>query len=389
MAFTTRRLAALCTAALTLFAGGELAADTLYMGANVWRAKWNVGVADKNSENTLAQAPYTSALSNIGLRAITGSPFTFTTFFLNAPADANLTNYGLFGAYTFAADWSASFNLTYGKTNFDSSHTTVYNTGNAGSIESCGASCTVTTLGTDTRSLAEVAHRVEAERKDLDLILSRRLGDSGFAIFGGLKGQDWDYSTPLTIGPSFRTGTITNPATGATGSGDSVGLAAFEYQYRSEALGPAAGLSYTYVIDDVQALSAQVGGIFLFGTVELKETNTIALGSYQTTVGSFTSTVPAGNAIISDKTTDRIRMPGYTVRVDYRYKVGNVILRAGMFYQETTLQSRAPNNEGLALLSGISVPIPITPRSLQTQYSVDGARDIFKGFTISASTQIF
>lgn len=360
------------------FAGG-LAADTLFLGANVWRARWNVGVADKNSENSLNEALYTSYLTNAIARGVSGSAFNFTSFAINAPADANLTNYGLFGAYTFAADWSFSFNLTYGATNFTSSRTSIYNTD---SEDSSGS--------TDFRSIGDVAHRVEAERKDIDLVLSRRLGDSGFALFGGIKGQDWDYSTPLTIGPTFRTGRFTDAPSGESGIGSSAGLAAFEYAYRSQALGPAAGLSYTYAIDEVQALSAQVGGIFLFGTLELNETNTSYLS--QVDVVLSPSRVGVGTAqttVTIDKTTDRLRMPGYTLRLDYRYKVGSVVLRAGVFYQETTIQSRAPNNEGWSLLNEVPIPVPLTPRSLQTQYSVDGARDIFKGFAISASTQIF
>jgi hypothetical protein len=378
MKFSWRKYA-LPGAVLVALSASELAADTLYIGANVWRAKWNVGVADKNSENSLNQAPYTSFLTNSIARGVTGSSFNFTSFALNAPADANLTNFGLFGAYSFASVWSFSFNLTYGKTNFDSSRTTIYNTD---SVDSTGSN--------DFRSIGDVVHRVEAERKDIDLILSRRLGDSGFALFGGLKGQDWDYSTPLTIGPTFRTGRFTDTASGSSGLGSSLGFAAFEYAYRSQALGPAAGLSYTHAIDDVQALTAQIGGIFLFGTLELNETNVSYLSQVDVFInpGLMGSGAPQATTTI-DKTTDRLRMPGYTLRLDYRYKVGSVVLRAGVFYQETTLQSRAPNNEGLSLLSEIPIPVPLTPRSLQTQYSVDGARDIFKGFAISASTQIF
>lgn len=380
-------------AALLATAGSELAADSLFMGANVWRAKWNVGVADKQSENATKHALYSGFIANTALQAVTRTQNTFGAAFLNAPADADLTNYGLFGAYNFGNNWSLSFNLTYGQTEFGSSRTSVLNLSNPASLTSCGASCFVNRTSNEGQVLSDVSHRVTAERKDLDAVLARRLGDSGFAIFGGIKAQDWTYAAPFSFGPSFVNGQSTDLQAGTTATGSGVTLSGFEYEYRSQAIGPAAGLSYTYVIDDVQALSAQVGGIFLFGTLNLNETSLIRQEAVTVSAPSVADRTLPGNTIFTtDEITDRLRMPGFTAKLDYRYKIGNVVLRAGVFYQETRIQSRAPNDNAFTVLTsdfGSLVPIPSSARAQQPEYSVDGARDVFQGVTFSASTQIF
>jgi len=376
--------------AVSISSFGLRAESSLYMGASVFRSEWNVGLVDRQAENTISSAPISSSIVNAGLGLVfnqTNSGMKYTTLFVNQPANASLNNLGLFGSYNFSDLWALSFNVTMGSTNFQSSRTMIY--GNSNPQSSCGSGCT--NLASTFESPTYVGHRVDVDRKDLDIAFSRRLAETPFSLFGGLKLQDWNYQTDLSFGPGV-VNSSTQPLSGSLATGSGGGLAGFQYSYKSQAYGPAFGAGYTFTIDNVQALSAQVGLVYLFGNIQIQEKNFGRQNAVDQTNGSTTITRAGGSYYLNDRTTDRLEMPGFTLKLDYRRVVGPVILRAGVFYQEVTVKSTDPKNEGTtALLSDISSPIalPATPKNFQPQFSVGGAKDIFKGISFSVSTKIW
>lgn len=353
---------------------GHLPADSLYVGASTWRAKWNVGMADQLSENAAKGAIPASLIAQGALRAAFQNAGAFTTLFLNGSSNTNINNYGIFGSYGFGSGWGISLSASAGKTGFDSTRTIYFQSSFAGSGS---------VLATN------VTDPVIASRKDIDLVLSRRIGDSAFSWFAGVKAQHWDYATrnDPAFGPAFQ-----NTST----FGNALGAAAYTFDYRTRAYGPAAGLMYTHVFTPMHSLVAQVAAIHLDGVLSLNETNIT-----RTTTQTASSTEFLGSTgIFRDRITDRLWMPGYTVKVDYRLSFERVVFRFGVFYQEMKMQSRKAHDDALTILYtdpstlsasfGASViPLPATPTRLQPEFSVNGARDIFKGISFSAAMKVF
>ncbi len=348
-----------------------------YLGGSVWRAGWNVGLSDKQSENSRDGSVISNAVANAALRAVFTTANQYQTFFVNAPSNAELTNVGLFGTYGLSDLWTLTFNAAYGTTTFKGSRQILfgYNT---------------TSTGTGGFSAGALDHDVTAERKDLDAVFARRIAESPFAFFSGLKVQDWYYEAkPVTgISPFSKT---TTGSGGAVLSASGAGAAGFRYAYNSRTIGPTIGAIYTLPIGKEQALSFQAGLLYLFGNLKMIEKSDGASPAASLTNGSQVVVQPANSYLIRDEIKDKLQMPGFSVTAYYRRSLGSVSLRIGLFYQETTALSKDPKDTGYTYIytGEDSIVLPATPRRLQPEFSVNGAKDIFKGLAVSVVTRVW
>ncbi len=347
----------------------------LYLGASVWRSNWNVGVSDKQSENAMKGAPIANAIANAALRSVFTSSNQYTTAFVNGPSDATLNNLGVFGSYGISDAWNLTFNASYGSTDFQAERTNVF--GSSSSTQS-GADVSI------------LKHDITARRTDLDAIFSRRIGTTSFALFGGLKVQDWRYEAAPVNGPHAS---VSNSIAsgGSAVSGSNLGAVGFRYTYDSRAYGPSLGLIYTWSIDREQAFSAQLGLVYLFGNLTMIEKNDGYTPAYTLTGGGNSLQASSNSYLIRDEIKDRLEMPGFLVAGYYRRTFGSLMLRVGLFYQEMAIVSKAPEDTGYTFISGDGsrVLLPATPRRLQPEFSVDGAKDVFKGIAVSVMKRIW
>ncbi len=376
--------------ATALMADQNLRAESsFYLGGTVWQADWNVGVTDKQSDNAANGAPVASSISSaaLALGFPNASNFRFTTAFFNTPANAVISTAGIFGAYNFGSAWSLSFNLTHGATDFRTTRNSIF-------VRTPTSTAPITGFS----SGSTTNHRVDVGRQDFDFVVSRRFADSPVSVFGGVKFQQWSYTTSSTIGAGVVTFTYQQNSASSVTSGSNPVVTNFAYDYTSRMAGPAAGLSYNLAIDKEQALTAQVGAVYLFGSLKMTESNSVNTNDITLNDPSGPVSIPGTSFGFRDKLTDKLEMPGYTAALSYRRSVGETVsIRIGFFYQELTVKSTDPKDTGLTVFtykSSVSSPatlvvFPATSRRVQPKFSVDGAREIFRGMMLSVTTRIW
>ncbi len=150
---------------------------------------------------------------------------------------------------------------------------------------------------------------------------------------------------------------------------------------------------YTLLLNNRHSFGAQIAAVNLDGTLRLDESNLVRYSN----ITSGSNTYAGSTGYFRDRITDRLWMPGFTGKVDYRLSFDTVVFRIGVFYQEMKMQSRNARDDGISIIStdatpGLAatlVPLPATPTRLQPNFSVNGAKDIFKGISFSAAVKVF
>ncbi|MCZ8156843.1 MAG: hypothetical protein O9264_12020 [Leptospira sp.] len=317
-----------------------LQAADQYVGAWFWRANWDVGVLKTIRESERLSYPIFQA----GLISNTPNP--------------TLNMYG--ATYSYISDrWS----LTYGGALGDSKYEY-----NQNFLNSFSSGYTLIPFQTN----------VYARRSDHDLTFTRRISDTGFSFFVGLKAQDYFYSLAGDTGIGIRNSSgYINPSVSNSS----------QYMY-SKSAGFSGGFSYTLPLTDRLSSTVQLGGIFLKGSLE---SDTLLNFSSANTFNGIPGN-EVNFAYIRNSYSQTHSLKGETLRITFDYKAeDNLILRLGYQGQQATIEDSKIGNSVTSIYNnnsntGLSYPLQTNLLLLVRDAlggSFDKSKDTFHGVTFA------